>query len=78
MFGKKKPISFSIQMSKETGERLDMMREVMGYADNAEVIRDALRCFDYIMEKAIIDGREICLRHKDGTVEPLDIFEEVS
>ena len=64
---KQKKIRVQFDFSKAALKRLDQMRKILDANSRAEVVRRALRMFDYGLEAE--QGSEIIIRYADGTEE---------
>ena len=71
--GKMKDVRISLTLSPKAAERLDIMQNSIDAPSAVDVIRTALRVFDYIVDQNI-EGNEVCIRNSDGDIKELILF----
>ena len=67
------PVRISLTIAPETAVRLDVLKDATHAPSTVEVVRSAIRVFDYIVEQ-VIEGNEVCIKKPDGSVTELKIF----
>lgn len=63
---------FTIDLSEKSAKRLETLMNLTEAESKAEVVRNALRAFEYIVNKQE-EGYDFCLM-KDGVVAPAGLF----
>lgn len=56
-------------------DRLRFLRDQLGLSDFNQVVERAVKFFDLAV-CAHLDGAQLCVRHRDGTQEALDVRRE--
>ena len=66
-------VRINLTLSPRTAARLDELKDISDAASTAEVVRSALRVYDFIVEQ-VAEGNEVCIRSPDGTITATKIF----
>lgn len=61
-------------MSTEFNDRLDRLLDMVDASNKAELIRQALRVYEYIV-KQTLDGNTFKIERKNGEIERMTFFE---
>jgi len=69
---KSKKIRLQFDVTQETLEEIDMLKELAGTTTRAELLRDALRLYALSVQKSL-DGYELQLRKGDEVQLPLAV-----
>jgi hypothetical protein len=54
--------------------RLDALREMTEASSASEVIRNAIRLYEALVQKEVRDGATVLIKERDGSVTPIRIF----
>jgi len=64
----------TLDVPNEFNDRLERMLDVVDASNKAELIRQALRVYEYIVKKTL-DGCTFKIEHRDGEVERMPMLE---
>lgn len=65
-----------IDLTPALYERLNRMEELAGAPSKADVVRDALRLYEFLIKKAS-EGYDFSMKRGDAPSEPVVLFEKI-
>lgn len=70
---KKNNHRMSFMLSQRAIDRLENIKQIADLTNNADVVRQSLRLYEYLIKEAI-DGSQFVVRSKDGSEKPISLF----
>ena len=71
--GKGRSTRLNLTLSPRTATRLDELQEITDAVSGTEVVRTAIRLYDYLICE-VQKGNDLCIRDKDGKITALKVF----
>lgn len=75
MRASKKKVRLTVDLSPQFHERLEALESLVGADSKADLIRDALRLYEFVCRRVIQEGAKFRAVSKSGEVETLVLLE---